>query len=324
MNQTKFKIVTKEIILCLIFVILCIPNLLAIKLSLFRGKIINSFQTYDYARAANIIKTDLIKSGEKTIYVNNIIPITFPGLEDFTSTTILDPYNDNARFVFMQVFSDPRIEVKLNQKPSKEKGMTYFLDGYSIKNAREINIYLFSWLFEKGRELLIINHYAEAEDLFMAAIKNRPFLFNYILTDLRLEDLRWVTDGMDVRSWLNKMENFYSLGYDKVSLSRNRYILSIMNKEVDEYIQCLFCISFLKYISGDAEGSKDWFSKIRFLDNDYQRLYSWLAEVPLVKSDKRILSFLDSFDNASLYVAPDNYTDRYKFEKFLLRLILNN
>lgn len=323
MNQTKFKIVTKEIILCLIFVILCIPNLLAIKLSLFRGKAVNSFFSYDYIRGANIIKPDLIKNKEKVIYVNGIIPVTFPATEDSTITVAPDPYNDNARLVLKQVFDDPFIVIKLNQEPSEEKVSIYFLDGYMIKNAKGRNIDMFSRFFEKAREQLMSNRYREAEDLFMAAIKERPFLLNYILPGLRLEDLRWITGGIDARTWLNKMENFYSAGFDEVSLSRNRYILSIMNKEVDEYIKCLFYISFLKHISGDIHASRQWFLKIRFLDSDFKRLRSCLAETPSVKSDKRILSFLDSLDNASLYVGPDDYRDRYIFERFMFNLAFN-
>lgn len=328
-KSIRFKIVTKEVVLILIFVSICIPNLLAIKLALFRGKMANTFLTYDYTRVADAIKRDLIKSDSikqvrrKVIYINNVIPITFTQTEDFS---VSDLRNDNVKFVFKQVFNDASIDVKVNEVSKEDRShINYFLllDGYGINDMKGKNIVAFSQYFRQALEELQLNKYMDAIDLLNKAIEERPYLLNYVLGGLKLEDLKWITNGNDMRAWINKIGCFYSVDCGPQELERTGYVSNIINKEIDEYIQCLFYMSFLKYISGDIEESKHWFSKIGFLENDYKRLYCWLVETPLVKSDTRILSFLDSLDNTSLYVSPDNYTDRYKFEKFLFRLILS-
>lgn len=325
-NLTKLKAITKEFILVLIFVSLCIPNLLAIRLALFRGKMVNTFPTYDYIRAAEAVKEDLIKNNSikdikrKAIYVNNVIPLTFGQIKNYPAPTP-DPHSGNLCFVFMQVFNDVSIDVRPNQIPQKnEDYIIYSLNGYRINDKYGVNISPFSQLLEAATEKLRLARYPEAMALFSKAIKEKPYLLNYVLSNLKLEDLEWVTSVSDMRSWISRIGCFSAFDTYGLALKRTYYISSILHKEIDEYIQCLFYASFLKYIAGDIEESKYWFSQIRFLENDYSRLYSWLSQVPLIKSDKKMLSFLDNFNNNSLYVRPENYTDRYKFEKFLFRL----
>jgi len=326
-KQFKIKIITKDIVLVLIFVSICIPNLLAIKQALFRGRMANTYLTYDYARAADAVKYDLIKRNrfeeikKKRIYINNIVPISFTSSKDFPAS---DLHNDNVRFVFFQIFNDVSINIIPNQIPKKDENhIAYSLDGYWLYNSEGVNTSLFSQFFEEALELLRQSRYMEATDLFRKAIEERPYLLNYVLSNLKLEDLEWVTNGRDMRTWINNIRSFFSEYRDSYALEKAKYILTIMNREIDEYIQCHFYISFLKYASGYTEESKYWFSRIRFLENNYQRLFSWLAQVQYIRSEKRILSYLDSFDNASLYVEPDNYRDRHKYEKFLFRLIFN-
>lgn len=321
MNQAKVKSAVKEMILCLIFIALCLPNLLAIKLSLFRGKLANNFLAYDYIRAANLIKDDLAKDKKEAIYINGILPMTFPEVENPVVTVASDLNNDNPRFIFMQVFNDASLDIKFNQGTLKGKGRVYFLDSYLIKNDKGIDIGLFRNLFKEGRVQLGSGRYKEAEESFKAASRIRPFLFNYILPGFKLKELRWITGCVDARTWLNKMEGFYSLDYDAVTLKRNRQIISILNKEVDDYIRCLFFISFLKYASGDLKASGEWFMKISFLDSDFNRVRSRLMEDSLTNSDKGLSVFLGSLDSSSLYIKLDDYRDRYIFEKFIYRLV---
>ena len=168
-----------------------------------------------------------------------------------------------------------------------------------------------------------LKRYTEATNLFSKAIEERPHLLNYVLLGLKLEHLEWITNGNDMRTWINRIRYLYNVDCPSRKLERTEYISSIMNREIDQYIQCLFYMSFLKDVSGYSEESKDWFAKIRFLENDYGKLHSWLARAPLVKSNRKMLSLLNSFDNLSLYVAPDCYRDRYKFGKFLFKLIFS-
>ncbi|UCB56927.1 MAG: hypothetical protein JSV30_06965 [Candidatus Omnitrophota bacterium] len=322
---TKFKIITKEIILSFIFVALCIPNLMAIKLALFKGKMVNNFITYDYIRAANLIKQDFLKQDNieqgkaKNIYLKNVMPVVFTERVELSAS---DPHNDNLRFVFMQAFNNASINIKSNQAPEEDKAFAaYSFDGDRVLNGQGVNISPFSQLFDEAIGQLRRNRHKEAMELFIKAQEERPFLLNYVLSDFRLDDKGWITNGSDLRSWINEIICFYNANFGSEELERIGYVSTITNKEIDDYIQCLFYIAYLKHISGNAEESKYWFAKIGFLESDYNRLSSWLSQVSLIKSDSRMLSFLNKLDNTSLYTRYYDYANRYKFERFMFGLI---
>ncbi|NQT46485.1 MAG: hypothetical protein HQ593_03260 [Candidatus Omnitrophica bacterium] len=325
-RHMRLKVVAKELILVLIFLSLCIPNVLAIKLALVRGRMANNFVTYNYLRAADIIKKDLTKIEgvraieKKELYINKFMPLTFTHAHTFANS---DSYNDNIRFVFMQAFDNASLEVKLNQTQQEGRGDKegYLLDGYMVKNADGEDISEFSQIFKRAQKKLRANRYQEAAILFEEAIDESPFLFDYALSGLRLEDLEWITNGQDMRSWIDEIECHYAIDYAKKEADRVRHISAIMKREIDEYIQCLFFTSFLEYTSGRLDESRYRFFQIRFLEDDYDKLYPWLGDLPLVKSDRKISAFLDGIDSCSLYDKPHNYRDRYKFGKFLTRLI---
>ena len=87
--------------------------------------------TYDYIRAANTIKNDLLKIYSKdirgkTLCVNNVIPIE-------CTAVVIDnhPYTDsenyNLKFVFMQVFKNTDIKIKINTVTQKTRLIAWFI-----------------------------------------------------------------------------------------------------------------------------------------------------------------------------------------------------
>ena len=323
-NPLKISSRAKEVIFSLIFVALCIPNLLAIRLSLFRGQLINTFLTYNYARSAdairnNIIDNPLFVSANKQVYVKGISVIGFPYSEDLPA---IDRYNDNLRFIFQRAFNDRSIDILSEPPPEGSKLFSYSIEGDRVFDREGRDIVRFNQFYEKAIEN-IKNNPEESLQLFIKALEERPYLLRYLISNLELQDLRWITGCNDLRTWINNVTCYNSGTYlmTNAEIQMAKAIYKVMNKEIDRYIQCLYFISFLKNQSGNTQESKYYFSQIRFLESDYSRLYSWLSKEPLLKSDKEILSFLDSFDNKSLYVRHENYTDRFCFERFLFRLI---
>ena len=326
-KRLKLAATVKTLILILIFTGICVPNIFAIKLALVSGKMANTFATYDYIRMANIAKEDITRKNavnevkRNGICINNIIPVVSSHEHILPS----DIHNDNVKFIFKQVFNDPFMDIEVNFLPERGRAiMTYVQDGYRVKDKEGLNADLFSRLLEEALSNLRQKNYADAEMLFKRAVEKRPYLLNYILPDLKLEDICYVTNGRDMRAWINKIGSFnilYSPGTNNRFIDRNKYISGLMNNEINEYIQCLFYVSFLKNISGNREESKYWFSKIQFLESNYNNLSLLLSQVSLAKENKEMLAFLDSLDPASLYTRPDNYSDRFKFEKFLFRLM---
>jgi hypothetical protein len=328
----KVRRITKEIILILIFIIFCIPNLFAIKLALFKGRQVNTFMTYDYIRSAQLIKEDLMraedtdKQEKKEIYVDNIVPVKFTRWEGFS---VSDTYDDNARYIFTQVFGSLSKGIRLNQAPeSKDRdSLVYYLDGFVLRNPKGVVEDNFARLFNSGLEHLRLGHLRQAIDSFEAAATERPFLLKFVLGDLSLDSLQCVANGQDMRSWINKITSFYNQdlsSYEPLSsaeeIKRINYVSQIMRKEIDEYVQCLFYLSYLENADANIGRSRYWFSQIRFLESDFESLFSGLSQVPLINSDKRMLSFLKTKNNVSLSAKVDDYVNRFKIEKLIINL----
>lgn len=324
-QMSKFKAVFKDIILALLFVALCIPNILAIRLEVFRGKLANNFLLYDYIRMANIIKDNLDKKKQDItpakICINNIVPMPFEIWAEVTSVDV-SKY-ENLRYVLAQVFANnSMLDVRINQDSCGDgEYIHYALNGVEINDAAGRNIDLFSQKFQRAMREIERNDLASAEGLLQEAVQTKPFLLNYILSGHRFEDLKWITNGLQIRSWLDKII-LRSYNREGKPSQKTTYIRSIMNEELDAYIQCLFFLSYLKYLSGDMEESRYYFSKIRYLEKDYQTLYSWLSQIPQIRSDDRILSFLNSFNDFSFFDEGE-YHNTYEFERFIFKLIFN-
>jgi len=316
----------------LIFVALFIPNMLAIRFEIFRGRIANNFLIYDYVRMVNIIKEDLTKSTDiktlnpERLYINNVKPMPYElWYKDVWSDVDHPPdplKYDNFRYVLAQIFgSNSMLGTNINQIPVKgEDYMLYFADKERINNTKGQNIEPFFYFFQEAVKNMELKHYKVADDLFKRAVRQRPFLLNYILSKYRLEDLKWITNDRQMRSWVNKI----ALGYHRGGETPRKitYISTIMNKELDSYIECLFYLSYLRYLSSETKASKYWLYQIGFIERDYEKIYHHLSQVHTIKSDKEILSFLKSFDSSSLYKARDCLT-YYELERFLFKMMLN-
>ncbi len=327
-KKIRFIRRSTDIIAISLFIMLCLPNIIAIKFALVKGRLVNAFCTYDYQRAAALIKTDLADkgygrtAGKSPVYVNNFLPILFPSSDNFFAD---DPQNENIRFIFKDPFNSAGIDIRPNQVlPGNKTQADYSLseDGYIITGPEEVSIDPFYRLFKQGREQIRRKKYPEAVESLKKAIGIRPYLLNYLLPKLAPEDLKWITGGIDTRTWANRISSYYLQECENIKIrERDRYLKAIIDREINDYVEALFYMSFLENISGNAQGAREWFSRVQFLESDYPRLRSWLSETPLLRSEIDMRRFLNTFDAAVLYHVSDNYTDRYRFEKFIARLL---
>lgn len=328
LGYIKLKKIMSEVLILVGLFAICIPNVLAIKLALFRGRAVNTFMTYDYIRAANTIKNDLFKKYTqkdlrgKILCVNNVIPIECTAVV-IDKHPYADSENYNLKFVFMKVFKNTDIKIKINTVTQKDEAnsLVYSFNSDRVDNARGYNLDVFSGLFSDAQEKMKSGRYQEAMALFEKTVKERPFLLKYVLPGMKFEDLTWITNTQDMRSWLNQIECFYNVDASGEELRKIKYVSAIMNKEIEDYTQSLFFLAYLKYVSGESVESKRWFSEIRYFEKDYRGLSSRLSQLPAVKSDPAMASFLGNFSDFSLYARDDDYLNRYKFENFIYRLI---
>lgn len=323
-NKIRFKKIIKEIILLSIFMCLFISNISAIKLEMFRGRLTNTFFIYDYIRTADIIKYDIVThnfSGHfkpSRIYINGIF--TMPSKEYWDSCPA-DPLKfDTFRYTLSQVFNDSSMSnVNVNQLFGQVKeNLVYTIKDSRIDNAQGKNIDQFYIDFNQAVNELRLGRNEKAAVLFQKAIERRPFLFNYVLSECNLEDLKWITGGKDMRTWIGDIVSYYN-SWGEHPIEKAIHISTIMNNEIDEYIECLFYASYLKYVSGEIEKSKYLFSQIQFLEGDYNILSSWLSRKSTVQSDQHMLAFL--YDTSAFSSCGEKNSNR--FYRFLLRLVLN-
>ena len=316
----------RAVILALIFVLLCVPNILAIRLEMWRGRLTNTFYIYDDIKTANLIKTDLSKSNNnpvaKNIYINNVVLMPFKEYWDFSPA---DPFNyDNFRFLLAQFFDNKSMRgVNINKVPAESKGQKiYSINEEGVTNEQGSSIERFSALSQEGLKEMRLRNNKKAAELFNAAAKEKPFLLKYVLSGHELKSLKWLTDGLGLREWVRRI--YYTYNWDEKPAAKNVHVSKMINNEIDSYVLCLFYLSYLEHLSGNDDESYYWFCQIRFLESDYM---SWLSQSPAVKNDKKMLAFLYSIDNyrfkyrayARMY---GNLPESLDFGNFLFKLTL--
>lgn len=308
-EKVKLKSLAREIIITGIFITLLIPNILAIKLELFRQKMACSFYLYDYIRIANIIGHDITENNKqveyknKNIYISNAKPMPFKDLWEFSP---VDPENFyNFNFVISQTIKDiPPDNFKINTAAQNaDDGIHYIIQNGEVVNSSGEDLDPFNKLFYEGVKDFRNKNYKLSEALFYKAVKQRPFFLNYILSSYPIEDSVWLTDGKDISSWINRK-------FDQVGLTPQEeekpekaiYIRSMIENEISTYIQSLFYLSYINYAKGDRSNSEYWFSKIPYLISDPEKVRLILSRVPEIKSDHNAMSFLSKFTEAASYI----------------------
>ena len=266
-GKIKLKKTVQEIVLILIFIGLCIPNVLAIKLEMLRGKMANTFLIYDYIRIADLIKHDMGAVGRikaNDIFIEGVRPMPveeygWPGASDVSLKY------DNFRYVFAQAFNDRRM-VNINQPGAATGKLAYRIKDSKIYDARGLNIDKFNLYFSEAMKEFKLGDNEKASILFKKAIETRPFLLNYVLPGYKLEDLGCVTGGRDLRNWIKDIIVYYDSWKPGHKVEKITYISSTINDEINDYIECLFYEAYLDRLFGKTEESKELLSQIRFLD----------------------------------------------------------
>lgn len=299
-GKVKLKKIAREALLILIFIGLCIPNVLAIRLEMLRGKMVNTFLIYDYIKIADIIKHDIGTGGRikaNDIYIEGIrsMPVSI----DSCWSPALDVHLrfDPFRYVFAQTLNDKRMfNVNVNKGGGTAAELTYSVKDFRIYDARNSNIDKFSLYFDEAVKELRSGNDEKASLLFEKAVEIKPFLLNYVLSKYELKDLKWITGRSDLKSWISDIIGYYNFGHGSHRVDKITYISSTINDEINSYIECLFYEAYLSHILGRPEKSKELLFQIRFLESDYGEVSSLLDKELPVRSDKRMLDFLHNMD----------------------------
>lgn len=149
-----------------------------------------------------------------------------------------------------------------------------------------------------------------AGTLFLQAARHRPFLLRFLLPNTcRLEDLRWLTNGIGLGRWL-------------AQIPKHPRIAKVFEKELSDYEACLFYLAYLGDRHGRKEESRYWLSQLYYLEQDPEVLTSRLSQRPRVREEPAVAEFLRSLKQGGLFVDPARWQkDDYSFGRFLGRFL---
>ena len=348
LGRTRLRDNIKEIVLILIFAGFCLPNILAIRLEMFRGRLANTFYIYDYIKAANIIKNDMEASNTgrrieaKSIFVRNVASMPFYRGNEFWSPELdkhlmLDPF----RYVLVQAFNDGSMfDININRPDRVIGKFTYEIKHTGIYNAAGSNIDKFSSYFDAAEKELISGNNKKAYMLFTKAVEIRPFLLNYVLSKYELRDLMFITGKSDLKSWTDEILKyelrdlmFITRGRDLKSwnddvikdttgynMEKYKYISPVITNEIDTYIKCLYYKAYFEHLSGSFKESDDSLLQIGFIESDHGKISSLLGNEFPVRSNKEMQAFLHNSINK---INMPYSTRSAEFYVFITQLLFN-
>jgi hypothetical protein len=312
----------KKALLMGLFMLLFLTNIAAIKVEWLRGKLVNTYWTYDYIRLSQVIESDIKhnfpdKVDGSQLYINNVVPVLNTEYAFYRADP--DKYS-NLKFVLVQRFNDASmLAANVNDDISKKgAGIAYYLIEDKVLNKEGINIDPFSSTLGKARQALRKGDYGESQILLEKALEIRPFLLNYLIFKWDLSDLRWITGGRNLLEWVRSIDSYYR----ENEKNRRTYLFSLIQKEISDYIECLFFMSYVSHALGKSEESYYWFSQIRFLERNHDSVNSLLTKSNLINSDERIGSFFRNTKEFGLWDEWRN-TTLYHYPRFVLKTLLN-
>jgi len=305
MNKVKISAFKKGLILIIFFSAVCFLNIFAVKLILAKDKFVNEFLNYDYIKGSNLIKQSLDDTKNrvrlKDICVEGVLPMPF--LEYGWNLASINPLDlDTFKYTMAQVLNDRgALNICIDSHGDVNKNKTiYIFNKTGVVNQKGQTIDPFLRRFYEAKNELKLENYQQARILFEEAAQTRPFFFQFILSNRSLEDILWMANGRSAHALINDISNLYrswvSFRVDKVE-----YIADMLDREMKDYIECFFYLSYLSYLEKNLPESQYWYSRIRFIDDRNDEVLSFLNQQPMIKSDSEVQKYINEIKNNPSY-----------------------
>lgn len=322
----------RHVVLAGFFLWLIVPNLFAIRLELFRGRLINAYFSYDDVRSGDLIREDLSRIVSETgrppdkVDVLGAVKMDYPPARVKYHIPIHLIGVDNSRMLIREKVHSryPGVDLLVEEQAAGEGGRggaLYRVDGARIRDGQGRWVDPFARHFEEGLSRLDQRDGEGAAEEFRLAVERRPFLLRVLLSKCRLSDARWLTDGAGLKEWLEKIEGRWRL-YSIVPVGKWEHIREVTETELREYGVCFLALSYLENRVGRPEQGHRWLSQLHFLEPNLNRLRQWLEASPQVGPRTELKRHLETLRN--LRTLPDPLPwqkDDFGFGRFILRLI---
>lgn len=302
----------KDGILLAFFLALCLPNLLAIRLAVWRGKLANNFYTYDDVRMAHLVREDLEEKGRgvpEELVVRGVVPMPYD--TSYWEFMQVDPLQHRMfRFVMEEVMGDRALRDRIRVVSEGEAA--------SSGPVRDP----FARMTDEAAARIAAADLPAARELLLKAIRRRPFLLRYLMPDrCRFSDVRWMTQGQGLKEWAQRTAQGWARP-DRVIL-KQQHIQRLLEEELFTYAKALFCLSYVEYRQGALEQSRYWLSQIWFLEPDRDRLVAWFLQAEEVRSNRALSEFAQRFRDPRYFDDPLPWRkDDYGLARFLMRFLI--
>ena len=318
--------------LWLALLLLAVPNLLAIRVALFRGRLVNSYLVYDDLRTARLVRDDLAGNGllgsvqPKDLYIQNAVPLLFPKFQWDPPVDYTQIGQDFLRRFLGEELRDRRMRsARINENPAglpAEK--VYRLEGNRILDSGGRSIEPFGRTLDKALARLKRGEPGPAGALFERAVSERPFLLNYLLgPGMRLSDSTWITGGDDLRGYCEQIRG-RNQRWGVRPVEKVQRTSELIDRELSEYLLCLFCLSYLEDQAGHPDRSRFWFSQIGFIEREPEALFGRLSRIPEIRASSSLQAFAEKARDPLFFQEPlVGKKEDYAFGRFLVRLVLH-
>lgn len=314
----SLKKLPAEFLLASAVSLLCLTNLAGIRVALWRTQLANNFYTYDDTRTASTVVSVLERTGFAEAAVRGVVPMPFD--KSYWPLVPDDPKNQRLfRYIARQV-APPGMEIwPIEQRTAAR---LFYADGLRLEDEDRRVVGSFDRLFEAGQSAFRKGRTAEAADRFREAIRERPFLFQYLLgRTQRLSDLRWMTGGTGVRFWMREMFRIWN-GERPVPTRKQQRTEQVLEREVGDLGLCLAYLAFLEHHEGRPEMSRFWLSMLQVLEEDPRALSLWISREVSIEASPAFTQFcaqeLQQSGRGERFLL---HKDDYRFGRFLFRLL---
>ena len=316
--------------LVLLFAFFWVPNLLAARVALLRGRLAATYYIVDDLWAVQTIQEDLRRNRKDldpagtTVAVTGITPMAYKRKWDWPVPAERVQYR-----LFRQLAEEtwrteaPIREILVNEGPSAERGARlYRIKGDRLSGPDGL-LDEFAVSFDAGVKALSQRRYAEAGKMLEAAARRRPFLLNYILTpEGRLSDLSRVIAGADLNDWLTRL-GYRDRRWSIAPSSKWEHVDRFIRSQCGDYRRCLLYLAYARWKEARYEESLFWLSRLRFLESDADWLAAGILQDPLLRGDPAAAPFLSGLaDSLKRRDSLPWRKNDYAFGRWLARILL--
>lgn len=299
-------------------------NIMAIKFSLFKNKLVNQLCFYNDLYLVSILEKELgnipTVNQKTTIYIQNILPMPYQerGLEAITPL----PHDDFFHFknLLASRLKTPFPSIQINNPApiGNEKNVYDFLNGELKKGGQPIDPF---WqLLQQVNFSFSQGNIIHTKSLIKKTLTQRPFFIRYLLNELPIHDLYWIAGNESLHHWLNHLER--TLYKSPYPLDQKRKLgLRMMQHDLEGITRALLIEATLAFIEKDTDTFMHSVSQLKYLEEQPEILENILLTFPLKKYGLKPHLFLSHFSKMFMKVSLE--TDRpYAFEHFCLRLLM--